>query len=147
MLPRFLLRGATALVLLTVGGTAALRLAGAPPAGSQPQTATRGGVSRELRFADLPDGGVAVLDASSNARVATLAPGSNGFLRGALRGLARERRRRGAAVDGPLRLVAWDDGDLTLQDPSIGITLDIGSFGSDNDRAFRRFLSNANAAP
>ena len=53
--------------------------------------------ARELRFADLADGGVSVTDARDGAAVALIAPGEGGFLRGTVRGLVRDRRRSEAA--------------------------------------------------
>ncbi|MCC7003893.1 MAG: hypothetical protein IT357_17190 [Gemmatimonadaceae bacterium] len=52
---------------------------------------------RALRFADAPDGGILVYDGASAEVALTLPQGTNGFLRGALRGLA-DRRRRGELV-------------------------------------------------
>jgi putative photosynthetic complex assembly protein len=47
---------------------------------------------RSLRFEDRPNGDIAVLDASSQREVAHF-QGEQGFLRGSLRALARERQR------------------------------------------------------
>jgi putative photosynthetic complex assembly protein len=44
---------------------------------------------RELRFEDRPDGGIAVIDAQDGRTVGSAEPGTNGFLRGAVRGLVR----------------------------------------------------------
>jgi len=49
---------------------------------------------RALHFRDQNDGGVAVLDADTGQTLQVL-HGEQGFLRGTLRGMARERRRRG----------------------------------------------------
>ena len=140
ILPKALLAGAAAVALLAVGGAAASRVAGLPTVGARVEVSPPAAV-RDLRFSDLPDGGVAVHDAASGVLVATLAPGTNGFVRGTLRGLARERHRRGLGSESPLRLLARMDGSLAVEDPATGISIDVGSFGSDNDRAYRRLLS------
>jgi hypothetical protein len=52
---------------------------------------------RTLWFEDRSDGGVTVLDASNDQRIAIIEPGTNGFLRATVRGLAQERRREAPA--------------------------------------------------
>jgi hypothetical protein len=47
-------------------------------------------------------------------------PGTQGFLRGALRALVRERRQHGLGDEQPFRLLAHPDGRLTLEDPATG---------------------------
>lgn len=140
LLPRFLRNAAFALVSLTILGAAALRVGGARPAG-EAEAGAPVATERHLRFTDLPDGGVLVVDATDDVVVATLAPGTNGFIRGTLRGLARERYRHGAGAEVPVRLLTRTNGSLALHDPLTGISIEIGSFGSDNQLAFRRLLS------
>ncbi len=67
--------------------------------------------ARELRFADQPDGSIAVYDATSSEPVDVIT-GANGFLRGTLRGLARERKREGVGQEQPFLLTARADGRL-----------------------------------
>jgi putative photosynthetic complex assembly protein len=95
---------------------------------------------RSLRFVDRSDGGVDVLDAASGARIETLAPGHDGFIRATLRSLARERHQRGLDAEVPFRLAATVDGHLLLTDPATGRQLDLGAFGSTNSAAFARLL-------
>jgi len=97
-------------------------------------------VERALRFEDRPDGSIAVLDAQSRELVDTVAPGTNGFLRGALRGLARERKRRGIGEEPPFLLAARADGRLTLDDTATQRQVDLKSFGPTNAEAFQRLL-------
>jgi putative photosynthetic complex assembly protein len=96
---------------------------------------------RILRFEDRTDGGVMVLDASNNHRVAIIEPGTNGFLRATVRGLAQERLRENANPTTPFRLTAWSDGRLTLVDPTIGRHIDLEAFGTTNGEAFARLLT------
>ena len=116
------------LVLLAVGWArwqgVAVRFEDAPPLWQ-----------RELRFVDAPNGDVLALDAGNGAAVARFA-GEQGFVRGTLRALARERGRRGLGADAPLQLVAQNDGRLTLRDPSTGERIGLEAFGSSNLAVF-----------
>ena len=95
---------------------------------------------RALKFEDRVDGGIAVIDATNGGVIDIIAPGSNGFLRGALRGLARERKRMGQGADVPFKLIARTDGRLTLDDPVSKRQVDLKSFGATNARVFEEFL-------
>lgn len=95
---------------------------------------------RALRFEDRPDGSVAVLDPSSGAEIDRV-QGEAGFLRGALRALARERQRRGLGAGPAFELIARADGRLTLADPATGERLDLESFGPSNAGIFARLLA------
>ncbi len=96
-------------------------------------------LSRELRFRDMPDGGVEVTS-GEGARVTVLEPGSNAFVRGALRALVRERRKDELGSEVPFRLAVWEDGRLTLDDPLTGESVDLRAFGKTNAEAFARIL-------
>lgn len=90
----------------------------------------------ELHFRDRDDGGVAVLDGVTGAPLTVLAPGTNGFVRGVMRGLARERRLHELDHTQPFRLARWPDGRLTLDDPATGRHIELASFGHTNQAAF-----------
>jgi putative photosynthetic complex assembly protein len=92
-----------------------------------------------ISFEDRADGAV-VVRTEDGAERAVLAPGTNGFIRGVLRGLARERRMNGKGADTPFHLVLRVDGRLALADPATGRTLDLGAFGHTNADAFARLL-------
>lgn len=96
---------------------------------------------REFRFADRSDGGIDVIDARSGSRVTTVEPGTNGFLRSTLRGLARERKRQGISAAPPFRLLGRADGRLTLEDPATGRRVDLESFGPTNAAVFAQLLA------
>lgn len=93
----------------------------------------------ELRFEDRLDGSVAVMDHRSNRQIDTIV-GEAGFVRGTLRGFARDRKARGVAAGHPLELIGRADGRLTLSDPQTGRVVDLESFGSANASAFARLL-------
>jgi putative photosynthetic complex assembly protein len=96
-------------------------------------------IVHDLRFADRQDGAIEVHDIDG-ASVAVLPPESNGFIRGSLRALARERTRRGYGADTPFRVAAWPDGRLTLEDLATGTIVDLRAFGADNAGAFAVLL-------
>lgn len=103
-----------------------------------------------LYFEDRVDGSIAVtltLDesalSSTPISVARIAPESNGFLRGVLRGLASERKRRGMGSERPFELNLRADGRLTLDDPGTGRQIDLRSFGPTNAATFESLLADA----
>jgi len=95
---------------------------------------------RTLRFEDRNDGSIVVLDAQTRAEIAQIAPGTNGFLRSTLRGLARERKRRDIGAEPPFVLSIRADGRLTLEDPATIRQVDLEAFGPTNATVFRHFL-------
>lgn len=121
--------------------TAAVRLTGV---GATHTTQAASVTVRELAFEDRPDGSIAIVEAGR--QIDAVAPGSNGFLRGTMRGLARERKRQGVGADLPFRLIGHADGRLTLQDPGTGREIDLGSFGPGNAAVFARLLERRSAS-
>jgi putative photosynthetic complex assembly protein len=85
-----------------------------------------------------------VIDDRSGQAVDTL-HGENGFVRGALRALARERKLRGLDHTQPFVLIGRVDGRLTLEDPATGQRIDLESFGPMHAGAFARLLQPSNA--
>ncbi|MDP3872524.1 MAG: photosynthetic complex assembly protein PuhC [Methyloversatilis sp.] len=94
---------------------------------------------RDLRFEDRADGSIAVIDARSGAELESIV-GEQGFIRGTLRGLARERKRQGIGADVAFQLVGRADGRLTLIDPATNRRVDLDSFGPTNAGAFVKLL-------
>ena len=136
--PRAPLFALGALVIASVVTVAAVRITGVGGA----RVADAAPVAtREFRFEDRPDGSIAVLDASGRQLIDTVAPGTNGFLRGTMRGLARERMRQGVSPALPFRMVGRADGKLTLEDPGTGRRVDLGSFGPVNAAVFAHIMT------
>lgn len=100
--------------------------------------------SVRVRFEDRADGAVVVLDGATGAERARIAAGEGGFLRGVLRGLARERAQSGIGSTPPFELTRWQDGRLSLEDLATGRRIEIDAFGPDNVASFRRLLASAN---
>ncbi len=109
----------------------------APPVTEQPDGHIA--QARLLRFDDLPDGAVAAIDAASGTLVQRF-EGEQGFLRGTLRAMMRERKLQGAGRGDPFELLLHDDGRLTLRDPSTGARIALESFGATNTLVFARLL-------
>ena len=130
--------GAAALLLAALTAT----IAGRPGPGDF--AATREGrralASVDLRFEDRPDGAVSVLRAGDGDLVATLAPGTEGFVRATVRSLARDRRLGDLGREAPFRLASWPGGGLSLEDTATGRTLDLRAFGPTQTEAFARLL-------
>jgi putative photosynthetic complex assembly protein len=121
-----------ALLLLTLAAVAwQSRIGGGPV--SQETASVQW--QRSLRFEDRPNGDIAVLDAASQREVARF-QGEQGFLRGSLRALARERQRRGLGPQAPFELTGHVDGRLTLRDTATGQRIALESFGPTNSAVF-----------
>jgi putative photosynthetic complex assembly protein len=135
VIPRRAVTAAFGVLALVFAGAAAVRLSGVPIREPDARTVAR----RELRFADRPDGGIAVIDAASGATL-DVVHGEQGFLRGTLRGLVRERKRRGLTSAAPMQLIARADGRLTLADASTGERIELESFGPSNVAVYARWL-------
>lgn len=97
--------------------------------------------SVDLWFDDLDDGAVAVIDAGSGQIIDVVAPETNGFLRGALRSLARERRASNIGAEIPFSVRRTASGAIILHDPATGRVIDLRAFGPSNQEAFARFLN------
>ncbi|MEY8878393.1 MAG: photosynthetic complex assembly protein PuhC [Leptothrix sp. (in: b-proteobacteria)] len=138
--PRHVLLAVAAVLAATVLAVGAVRLSGVSI--RQPDAATVH--SRLLRFDDGPNGSVAVFDAASGAQIESV-QGEQGFLRGALRALARERRARELGPQAPFELAAHADGRLSLTDTATGVRLDLESFGPTNASVFARWLQQGGA--
>lgn len=95
---------------------------------------------RSLRFEDRPDGGVSIIDGNTG-QLLTVMHGEQGFLRGTIRALARDRRSYQIGPELPFSLIARTDGRLGLYDPLTGHRVDLESFGPDNAAVFATFLT------
>jgi putative photosynthetic complex assembly protein len=135
LLPPTVLKAIGALVLVSLAGTAVVRLTGVNI--REPDAPTV--ASRMLRFADGADGSVLIYDASSGEQAARIT-GEQGFLRGAMRAMARERRAVGAGAQPAFELISRADGRLTLVDPVTHQRIDLESFGPTNAATFARLL-------
>ena len=125
----------TTLVVVALGGAVAGRVMGGGPA-AETGVAT---ASRDLTFTDNADGSVLVRD--TNGATVDVLTGEQGFIRGTLRGLARNRRAEHVGKEPPFRLTSWSDGRLTLTDVATGRKIELEAFGSENVVVFARLLT------
>ena len=144
--PRPALAMALGLVGVSLVMTTAVRLGladrEAVPAVARAEAGISSVSERSLRFEDMVDGSVRVSDADTGEEIASLI-GENdggGFVRGVLRGMARERAMRDIGQTSAFTLTLWQDGSLSLNDPATGRSVELGAFGPDNRAAFLRFV-------
>ncbi len=136
--PRALLMGALALVIVTIMGSGFARVT---DVGVSRMPTSSAVATLLLRFDDLDDGGVAVLNAADESLLYKVEPGTNGFIRATMRGLARERMRSGVGAAAPFKLTRWSDGTISLHDEPTGRRLDLDAFGPANAGAFAQFFA------
>jgi putative photosynthetic complex assembly protein len=129
--------GASALIGFSLVATGLARLGGI---GTTYVPAAEIIESRELRFEDRADGAVTVSEVGSERIVDVLAPGTNGFVRGVMRGLVRERKREEFGSAPPFLLTRWSDGRLSIEDAATRVRIELIAFGPTNVAAFARLL-------
>lgn len=102
---------------------------------------------RGLRFSaaaglDALAGEIAVIDAASGAEALVLADEGDGFIRGVLRALARDRMLSALpTTEADAQLVLWADGRLSIRDLATNTEIELSGFGADNRAAFQRLLA------
>jgi len=143
--PKAPLIGAGLIVGVTILFAAGPRLGYLPPihTATTERTAKHVAVveTRDLRFTDRADGALVIDDTVRGSVAAVLPHGTNnGFIRGVLRGMARDRLLRGVGRTEPFRLTLFADGALTLFDPSTARNIELGSFGPTNKQSFADLL-------
>jgi len=134
--PKWVLYCAGAILAFSLISVGLVRITGNGP----DQRAAAATVERSLRFEDQSDHGVLVTDGVTGQKLIVLY-GEQGFVRGVLRALTRERHSRGIGATPPFKLIARVDGRLTLTDPATGQRVDLESFGPTNVAEFARFLA------
>lgn len=142
-LPKPILIGGAALALATIALIAGARGTGLGLSRNPDVPAI---ASRDLTFADGPDGSLDVFDAERHGEVARVPPETGGFIRAALRGLDRNRLQHGDREDAPFRLALDRDGRLWLKDLATSQLIDLRAFGPTNAAAFAAFLQPREAA-
>ena len=134
--PRWVIWTTSFLLLFTLGAVALVRITGNGPDQLAADTVSE----RSLRFEDRVGGGVAVIDGETGKLLKTIT-GEQGFMRGALRALTRDRIARKIGSEQPFKLISRTGGRLTLFDPVSGQRIDLDSFGPTNAAVFVPFLT------
>jgi putative photosynthetic complex assembly protein len=133
--PRWVLYCAGGIIAFALISVGLIRITGNGP----DQRSAAVTVERSLRFEDMPDRGVLVTDGANGEKL-TVLYGEQGFVRGVLRALSRERHSRGIGSAPPFHLTAHADGRVRLTDPATGERIDLDSFGPTNTAEFARFF-------
>ena len=107
--PRWVLLCAGGIIAFSLISVGLIRITGNGP----DQRAAAPTVQRSLLFQDQQDRSVLVADGLTGEKL-TVLYGEQGFVRGALRALRRERHARGIGSDKPFDLIARVDGRVTL---------------------------------
>lgn len=143
MVPPAAVRLAAGFVLATLLLVIAVRVDLLPQTRSAGEMRVSAGIppvaERMLRFSDV-NGAVVVTDARSGATLASFGQEGSGFVRGVMRGLARERRMHGLGAEAPFRLTRYADGQLSLTDIATARVIELNGFGHTNVAAFARLL-------
>lgn len=143
LIPAGAIRIAGLLVLFSFLFVLAVRLNLLPAAPTAAQLRDEAQVApiaeRRLLFAD-QNGFVSVTDARDGRVVAMIGQEGSGFIRGVMRGLARERRMHGFDASQPFRLTLYADGELVLTDTATDRLIELNGFGGTNRAAFLKLL-------
>ena len=147
--PALIMAGALVGLSLVLTGAVSLGILDreAVPSVDRAAAAVAPAKTRDLRFADGTDGSVRITDAATGELVQLVNQDtqSGGFIRGVLRGLARDRKMRGIGAQPPFRLTLWQDGSLSLTDTATGREVELGGFGADNRAVFVALLEGEGA--
>lgn len=135
--PTLPLLGAAALV---IGSLAVAAMARTFDVGTSRLNYANPSASRDIRFEDRDDGTVAVVAADDGQIIELMSPGTNGFVRIVMRGLARDRQVNGVDSGPPFTLTRWADGRLTISDAATERRVELTGFGKDNVNAFASLL-------
>ena len=140
--PRAALIGAAFLIVGSIALAASAR--SARLAHPEPEVAPIASI--DLRFEDRSDGTIAVLDANTERPLTTVAAGSNGFVRGVLRGMFRQRKIDSLGRAARFTLAREQNNRLTLTDPENHRRIELDAFGPTNTEAFAKIFADARAA-
>ena len=143
-LPKPVLMGAGALITFTFLASAIAHYGGI---GAQQIPTAQMIETLRLSFEDRDDGSILVRNAADGAAIYSVAPGTNGFIRSTLRGLARERRRSGLDGSTPFLLETASDGVIWLEDPATSRRIGLNAFGPTNAGAFAEIFAAQRRAP
>lgn len=120
-------------IVIAVGAVVSTRPAPGPPAEAPL-------ASLSLRFVDLPDGAMSVIDHATGRQIAHFADGENGFVTTLIRVVRRDLPRADVSNSMPFRIEAWQGNRVTLTDSINERRIDVRAFGPTNEAVFLRWL-------
>lgn len=138
MIPRLMVRAMFGLVMAVLALVTYARVTDRPLVSTPPA----GAIVHERSF--LLDGdmsGAVTVTAPDGTLISDLTPEKGGFISGVWRVIERERTKHRAVMDGPVTVMRYDTGRISIQDPSTGWSADLMGFGADNAKAFARLLA------
>jgi putative photosynthetic complex assembly protein len=142
MIPAVLLRAMFVLVLCAIAITAFASYTDRP---LEAMPALEGEVAiakeRTVFLYGEMSGAARVLDANGSV-IANLDETKGGFVAGMYRVLKRTRMQAGLDLDLPVRLILFENGQLSLRDDHTGWRAELIGFGPDNAATFARMLEN-----
>ncbi len=145
--PRGILIAVAAMLAFVLALTAAVSAGWLPQSANPAQSRAAQHIGaaqvRSLHFADRADGAVLVTDANSGAIVRVIGFGEGGFLRATMRRLVKSRRAKGIGAAPPFKLVLWENGAMSLDDPATGKSAEVFGFGANQNRIFSEMLQGA----
>lgn len=135
--PKGVLYASGALILFTLALTYVGKTTGI---GTVDDPATGAIQTLRLRFEDQPNGDVVARSVDGEI-LGVFPSGDDGFVRGLLRGLNRDRKLEDVDRDLPFELTLWSGGRLSLTDPSTGRSVELNAFGRTNVEPFAQLFS------
>lgn len=142
--PRLPLIGAAILAVLAYTMAVSARVYGV---GASNEGVSIPMVERSIRFTTEQDGSLTVLDVNTGRDIVHLTSDHNGFLFGALRGIAYKRSIAKVAPETPFALTRWQNGKITLDDPTTGMHIAVNSFGPTQVASFEQLFAEEKPAP
>jgi putative photosynthetic complex assembly protein len=142
MIPKGLLRGMLALVLLALAITTWAVLTGRPPEG-QPAAGTV--VGQRAIILDGHDAQAVTVRTPDGTLLLDLPHG--GFVTVIQNALATIRKRHGVDPLLPVHLVKYDNGRFVVEDPATGWSAELYAFGGENKAAWERLYQTTGTTP
>ncbi len=143
--PRAPLYAAAAMVFMTFTIAISARVFGV---GSAAEPLSIPVEERSIRLITRDDGTMSVLDVLTGLEVIRLSQGGgNGFIFGAKRGIDYKRSLADVSPDTPFALTRWQNGKITLDDPSTGMHIAVNSFGETQVASFEQLFRVENSPP
>ncbi|MEM6834000.1 MAG: photosynthetic complex assembly protein PuhC [Sphingomonadales bacterium] len=126
--------GVVVIALILVTGTV---LSGKKPAQS---SAAEPAIERSIRFEAEAGGSFRAIDADTQVAIRSYGLGEGTFIRTSIRSMTRNRMSHRVAGHLPYRLVATEDGKLSLIDPETGMVIGLSAFGQVASNSFAALL-------